>query len=517
MPILLAAYGAAWFGDGQASYAALLLWALCGVGGVALLIAARPRPPAPTASRAGNAPAAEAEATTIPTRAKRSTKPSPKTSTKTRRRTLAAASLIAAGAGTAATTRAIATHTGPLPRLAAAHAQAAVDAVVADDPRIATSLHGPFAIVPVRVERVNGLPTRLPATVLASRPDEWRFLPSTRLHFTARLRPARPDTPDAAALSVRRSPQVLAGPNPLQRLAGRLRQGLRDACAGLPADPRGLLPGLVIGDVSQEPASLSAAFRTTGLSHLTAVSGENLAFVLAAAMPIARLAGLRGRFLTLGGVAVVLGFTVLARPEPSMVRASVMALLSLLLAAIGRRARGIPLLCAGGTLLLLFDPWLARSYGFALSLSATAGLFVLAPGWQRALADRGVPHRIAESLACTAAAEAFCLPVLVSLTAEITPLSIPANLLAEVCVGPATVLGAAALLGAAVWLPLGRAVAWLAQWPTDGIVAVAKNGAQLPGATVSWPGGLAGSAALLAVYAVLFLVLAAAAPRKEAR
>ncbi|GAA2032259.1 hypothetical protein GCM10009839_35480 [Catenulispora yoronensis] len=239
--------------------------------------------------------------------------------------------------------------------------------------------------------------------------------------------------------------------------------------------------------------------------------------MLAAAMPLARLVGVRGRFLTVVGLAVVLAFTVLARPEPSMVRASVMALLALLLAAVGRRARGIPLLCAGGTLLLLFDPWLARSYGFALSLSATAGLFLLAPGWQRALAERGVPHRVAESLACTAAAEAFCLPVLVSLTAEITPLSIPANLLAEVFVGPATVLGATALLAAAVWPPLGRAVAWLAQWPTDGIVAVARSGARLPGAAVPWAAGLAGSVTLLAAYAAIFLNLAAVGARKNAR
>ncbi|GAA1995192.1 hypothetical protein [Catenulispora subtropica] len=274
VPVLLAAYGAAWVGDGQATYAALLLWAVCGAAGVALLVAAR-RPPTPTtaAQPAPGPPAPTPRLAPPPPPPSHRTNPEadPRTRTKTRRRTLAAACLIAAGAGTAATTRAIATHTGPLPRLAAAHAQAAADAVVTGDPRIAASLHGPFAIVPVRVERVDGVRVRLPATVLASRPDEWRFLPSTRVRFTARLRPARPDTPDAAALSVRRPPQVLAGPSMLQSLAGRLRQGLRDACAGLPADPRGLLPGLVIGDVSQEPAGLAAAFHVTGLSHLTAL------------------------------------------------------------------------------------------------------------------------------------------------------------------------------------------------------------------------------------------------------
>ena len=511
VPILLAAYVAAFVGDGFASQAALLLWSACAVAGTSLLLRSGVRVAAPRQQRAAerrhtqpntNQPAALPQHPT-PTR------------TRTRRRTLAAACFVAAGAGTAATARTIATHTGPLPRLAAAHARATVEAVVTDDPHTATSARGPYAVVPLRIERVNEFTTRLPATAFASDPGAWRFLPSTRVRITGRLRPAHGDTPDAAAVSVHKPPQVLAGPNALQQFAGRLRQALRDACVHLPADPRGLVPGLVIGDVSQEPESLSVAFRETGLTHLTAVSGENLVFVLTAAMPIARLAGVRGRFLTLTGLAIVIGFTVLARPEPSMVRASVMAVLGLLLAAVGRRARGLPLLCAGGTLLLLFDPWLARSYGFALSLSATAGLFILAPGWQQALTERRVPHRIAESLACTAAAETFCLPILVSFTAAITPLALPANLLAEFCVGPATVLGAAALLTAAVWLPLGRAVAWLAQWPADGIVAVARYGSRLPGATVGWPEGLTGTLALLGVYALVFLITAAVAKRKE--
>ena len=535
VPILVAAYAAAFIGNGLVSQAALILWAMCAAVGASLLVTARRsqstsysqvtsnNPATSNNLTASNSPAtggsraaaARAQALASIQPATRTGRPPTTTRTKTRRRTLAAACFVAAGAGTAATTRTIATHTGPLPSLAAARAQATVEAVVTDDPRTLTSLHGPFVVVPLRVERVNEYRTRLPATALASDPAAWQFLPSTRVRVTGRLRPARDDTPDAAAISVHRPPEVLAGPNALQRLAGRLRQGLRDACAHLPADPRGLVPGLVIGDVSQEPASLSAAFRDTGLAHLTSVSGENLVFVLSAAMPVARLAGVRGRFLTLAGLAVVIGFTVLARPEPSMVRASVMAILALLLAAVGRRARGLPLLCAGGTLLLLFDPWLARSSGFALSFCATAGLFVLAPGWQQALVARRVPHRIAESLACTAAAETFCLPILVSFTAAITPLSLPANLLAEFCVGPATILGAGALLAAAVWLPLGRAVAWLAQWPTDGIVAVARHGASLPGATLAWPDGLTGALALLGVYALVFLITAALPKRKE--
>lgn len=498
VPVMLAGYVAAFCGGGLSPLAALPIWAVCALAGVRLL-------------------------------------------RRTRRRTLAAALLVSAGIGLAATARVVALHTGPIPRLAAAHAPATVEIVVTDDPRTVAPTHpgrGPLTVIPARAETVTGTAAtgsatgsgttyrvRSPITVLAASSAKgsevgarWHdLLPSTRVVVTGRLGPPGDGWPDAAVLSTHLVPRVVAGPSLLQRVAGHLRQGLRDACERLPADERGLIPGLVIGDVSEEPASLATAFRATGLTHLTAVSGENLVFILTAAMPAARCAGARGRGLTAFGMAVVVGFTVLARPEPSMVRASAMSLVGLAVLASGRRSRGVPLLCAGSLLLLLLDPWLARSYGFALSLSATAGLFILAPGWQDRLARRRIPHRIAESLACTAAAETFCLPILVSLTAAITPLSLPANLLAEFCVGPATVLGAVALLAAAVWLPLGEACAWLAQWPTDALVGIARYGSTLPGATVRWPSGASGTCALLAVYAVVFVGLVSVTARRNSR
>lgn len=439
---------------------------------------------------------------------------------RTRRRTTAAMLLVGAGVGIGATARVLTLHSGPVPGLAAAHTRGTVEVVVTDDPRTVTTRHGPLIVVPARAERITTedavYRVRVPVTVMAPDTDDWRrLLPSTRVRVSGRLLPSGDGWPDAALVSTRRDPDIAVGPNVVQRIAGRLRQGLRDACAGLPPDPRGLIPGLVIGDTAQESAGLAEAFRATGLTHLTAVSGENLVFVLSAAMPVARIAGIRGRALTLTGLAVILGFTILARPEPSMVRASVMALLGLAAAATGRRARGLPLLCGGAVVLLMLDPWLATSYGFLLSLSATAGLFILAPGWQERLRRWRFPHRVAESLACTAAAEAFCLPILVSLTAAVTLLSLPANLLAEFFVGPATVLGAAALLGAAVWMPLGRALAWLAQWPADAVVGVARTGARLPGATVPWPSGVAGTCAVLGIYTVVLAIPAAFAARRE--
>ena len=126
---------------------------------------------------------------------------------------------------------------------------------------------------------------RLPVLVLAIETasldatglDRWRrLLPGQRLEASVVLRPARAGEP-LAAVALARSPPALVGRPPLvQRVAGTLRAGLRRAVVGLPAGPRGLLPGLVVGDTSRMPPDLVDDFRTSGLTHLVAVSGANV-------------------------------------------------------------------------------------------------------------------------------------------------------------------------------------------------------------------------------------------------
>jgi ComEC/Rec2-related protein len=326
------------------------------------------------------------------------------------------------------------------------------------------------------------------------------LLPSTRLQLHGRLGPARPGTADAAVLMVDRPPQVVGGPSAVQGLAGRLRADLRDAVSGLPAESAGVLPALAVGDTSQMPAPLAADLKRTGLTYLTVVSGENLMFLSAALLPAARRMGLRGRTLAAFGGLLTLGFTILARPGPPMVRATVMALFGWAAIATGRRSRALSSMAAAVLILLLLDPWLAKTYGFALSVAATAGLVITAPGWRERLLDRGLPDLIAFPAAATAAAELYCEPLLVTFTGSLPLLAIPANVLAVPAAPLATVIGVTAMAADAVWRPAGHLVAWVGQWPVHWICLVAHTGAAVPGGTVGWPRGPTGPLALLLVY-----------------
>jgi competence protein ComEC len=291
----------------------------------------------------------------------------------------------------------------------------------------------------------------------------------------------------------------------VERVAGRVRAGLREAAAVLPTDERGLLPGLVDGDVSRLPDDVRDEFRTTGLTHLVAVSGANVAIIAAAAFGLARTLrlGLRGRAALAG--AAIAGFVVLARPSPSVLRAAVMGSIGLAALATGRRRAGLPALSAAVLVLVLVEPSLATSDGFVLSVLATGGLLLVAPR----LRDRFrlyLPQWFAESLAVAVAAQLMTTPYIAVRFSRVSLLSVPANLLAVPAVPPATVLGVIAAAIAPLWLPMARAAALLAYLPTAWLVTVAHDGATVPGAATSWPHGLAGGVSM-AVCGVFVVVL----------
>ncbi|WP_338778762.1 ComEC/Rec2 family competence protein [Streptomyces sp. DG1A-41] len=352
-------------------------------------------------------------------------------------------------------------------------------------------------------------------------PSPWLgLLPSTRLRVSARLVPAMTGADRVAAvLRVRgqAEPEVVGEPSAAQRVAGRLRAGLREATDQLPADARALLPGLVVGDTSRITPELEEAFKETDLTHTLAVSGANFTILLALLLGPPGLAqhverrGLAPRLgvslratAVLGGV-LSLGFVVVCRPDPSVLRAAACGAVALLALATGRRRSLIPALATAVLLLVLYDPWLARSYGFLLSVVATGALLTLAPRWSAGLRRRGVPPRLAEALAAAAAAQALCAPVVAVLSARVSLVAVPCNLIAEFAIAPATVLGFAALAAAPVAMPVAKVLAWCAHWPAEWIAEVARTGAALPGAGVDWPGSWAGAALLAAVTPAVLL------------
>ncbi len=331
-----------------------------------------------------------------------------------------------------------------------------------------------------------------------------------RVRLSGRLGAPDPGEEPAAVVTAVGAPLAVADGAWPWRVADVVRASLRRACQGLPQRAGGLLPSLVDGDTSRLPASLDADLTAAGLSHLTAVSGANLAIMAESALWVA--GALRWpRVVRVPLLALtLLGFVVLARPSPSVLRAAGMGAVAVAATAASRRARGVPALAAALAALLVIDPWLARSAGFVLSAVATGGLLLLAPRWADSL-SRHVPRPLALALAAPAAAQLACGPVLVLLQPSLSLVAVPANLAAEPAVAPATVAGVVAALAGTVSPPLAHVVALGAGLGTGWIALVAERAARLPLASVPWPGGPGGAVLLaLAEAGVVALTLRAA-------
>lgn len=330
---------------------------------------------------------------------------------------------------------------------------------------------------------------------------------SAGLDLGARIRVTgtawRADAGDRAVLVVdaAAAPEMVEPPAGVLAVASALRQGLLDATSGLPQPGAGLVSGLAVGDTTGVDASLDAAMKASSLSHLTAVSGANCALVVAGAFGLAALCRARRGIRVAAGVAALAGFVVLVSPEPSVVRAAAMALIAMLGLLLGRPGAGLSLLAAAATVLLVLDPWLALSLGFALSAVATGALLIGAGPLADGLAS-WMPRPLALAIAVPLAAQLACGPIIVLIAPQLSMYGVVANMLAAPAAPLGTILGLAACFGAAVPL-LGSGLAALAWLPAAWIAATATTLAALPGAVTPWPEGWGGFAALAVVGAAV--------------
>jgi competence protein ComEC len=303
-----------------------------------------------------------------------------------------------------------------------------------------------------------------------------------------------PEPSESAAVAVlfaRGDIDVRAAPGGLLASTDRARTAFAEIAADLPAPGGGLLRGLAIGDRSGIDDATAAAMEATALTHLTAVSGSNCAVLVGLVMVLGRALRMPRVVRAVAAVVVLGGFVVLVRPDPSIVRATVMALVVLVVHLAGRPVRGVPLLALATIGMLLADPWTARSFAFTLSVLATGGIIVLAPPLTAILARR-VPLALAAMVAVPVAAQAACWPVTVLLAPELPLFAVPVNALAEPLAPIATVVGLAACVLAPFWASGAMLLAEVAWVPSAAIAALASGAAGLPFASVPWPDGLVG-------------------------
>jgi competence protein ComEC len=249
------------------------------------------------------------------------------------------------------------------------------------------------------------------------------------------------------------------------RTANRMRRSLVRGVEQMPSEHRALFTGLVIGDDRDQSAAMVQRFRDSGLSHLCAVSGQNVAYLLIIASPLLRR---RSQWLkwTLTMLLLV-WFVALTRGEPSVLRAAFMAGMVASNAALKSPANARIVLSRAVIVLLLIDPMLAWSVGFALSVGATAGLAWASAGIGRMMGSRGI-------LAATLAAQLGTAPISLLVFGFVPVVSLLANPLAIPVAGVVMTIGIPVALLASAVPVLVPLVSWLLTIPVAWVDGVSR-------------------------------------------
>lgn len=418
-------------------------------------------------------------------------------------------------------------------------------------------------LVTLKVMRVNARPSRALITLFAS--SAWSGVkPGETVSFQANLRGAKAGGRALAIASHNRLPRTLKPPGGIYRLVNAARRQLAGAArnanhahpppvpsvlarwgsktaeeseaakgsvAGeaaegstaaeaseadegsaaaepgqlpLGADAPELVIGVVLGDDTGLEVATTKNMRASNLTHLTAVSGEHVALVLAATLTLC--GPLPVRLKTLIGLFTLVGLVLLVQPSGSVLRAAAMGSVQLVGLIAGRQASALPAWAAGAIVLLLIDPWQACDWGFALSIAATGGLIMLAPGLERQL-GRLMPTFFAQLAAIPLAAQLACGPLLIALNPHISMWGVVANMLAAPVVAVVTYTGLASTALATALPSLAQLLVLPALWGCAWLECIAHFFAHLPGAQVNWPGKASGVCSLTALNAGIWLLL----------
>ena len=358
--------------------------------------------------------------------------------------------------------------------------------------------------VDVRIEgrryeaRISGTPSS----------DVAPHLAGERMRVRGQFQPRPMDAPwlDARHIAGRIAIKEITGWSDapvVYRFANGIRRALGRGAMALPVDQRALYTGLVFGDDRAQTALLADDFRAGGLGHLLAVSGQNVAFALAAAGPLLRRVSYRIRWPVALGVLVL--FVAVTRAEPSVLRAAVMAAIATGAVMRGRTASGVRVLSFAVTGLLCVDPLLIRAVGFQLSVAASLGIIV---GSRRVAAVLPGPSYLREALGVTIAAQLAVAPISVVVFGGVPLASIPANMLALPAAGPVMVWG---LTGGVIAGFLHGPVATALQLPTRLLLWWIVRIAAVAGRT---PLGMLRLVHVVALSCVVGLVAAAAVARR---
>ena len=296
-------------------------------------------------------------------------------------------------------------------------------------------------------------------------------------------------------------------------VADRLRGHVEETLAsGTTGEPRRLLVGVVLGEDEGLSDELRNRFKASGLTHLLAVSGQNVAITALGVVVVARVVGI-GRIIGEAlAIAAVLAYALAAGWQPSVVRAAVAGIVASVAWISGRPRDRWYAMALGALILLAWTPTAFLEPGFQLSFVAVAAIFTLVPRMARFWEGYPVPQKLAELMTIAIVCGLVTAPIVYLHFGALPVWTVPANMLAEPAMGPLVGCSLAAAALAPLSPSAAASLAWLAGWCAAWIAGVARTFGALPGAQLT-----SGPAVLLTALALALGAAIVRLPRYRRR
>ena len=255
----------------------------------------------------------------------------------------------------------------------------------------------------------------------------------------------------------------------------------------IPEPEAGLSLGLLLGVKRALGEDLETDFRRTGIIHIVVLSGYNVMIVVTFILYVlGRLFGTK--LSALFGIMGIIAFAVLVGFGATVIRASIMACLLLIMGLTGRVYLVLRGLFVAAALMIIWNPYsLAFDVGFQLSFLATLGLIVFSPYLQQKLEVLPEKIGVREFVTATLATQLFVLPLLLYQIGEFSVVAVVVNVLVLPMVAVAMLLSFLTGVSAFVLPPLADLLAFLSYLSLTYIVHIAEWFSDLPLAAFTVP------------------------------
>jgi competence protein ComEC len=266
---------------------------------------------------------------------------------------------------------------------------------------------------------------------------------------------------------------------------------------------RALVLGVVLGEDEGLPERTRQEFRASGLAHLLAVSGQNVAFIVAGVFGLGWLLRVPRVVRELLAIAAIVAYVLAVGWQPSVVRAGVAGVLASSAWLVARPRDRWHFLAWGAVLLLVWSPTSLLEPGFQLSFVAVAGIFLGLPIARRIAEGYPVPRMVADAVGVSLVCGLATAPVVLVHFGQAPVYTVLANALAFPAMPVVLGFGLLAAAAEPISPAAATALAWLAGWAAAWLEVVAHAVASLPGAQVGTGPTVVAATASVVVWALV--------------